>query len=135
MAMGFGDGVLRLSPTAVKKGAKVTLTIQGGIFYIGGLYWMVRVGEQVIEPADDSSAACTLSIDWLAAKPGVFPVAVAYGAKGTPNLGWALVGFVAVDGGSPTAQPGLGCDPATPCAQAAPYTCACNNGICGCSAP
>jgi hypothetical protein len=135
MAMTFADGSLRLSPTLVNKGDKVTVTIRGGMFYIGALYWMVRIGEQVLEPANDAKAACTLTIDWVAAKAGTFAVAVAYGAQGGPNIGWTLVGFVSVAAGQPGAQPGLACDKANPCAQASPYSCSCNKGSCGCSKP
>ncbi len=133
VAMTFADGSLRLTPTLVNKGAKVTVTIQGGVFYIGALYWIVRIGEQVLEPANDATAACTLTTQWLAAKAGTFPVAVAYGAQGVPNIGWTLVGFVSVGSGQPGVQPGFSCDPANPCAQAPPYTCACSKGVCGCS--
>ncbi len=133
MSMSFEDGALRLYPSEVAVGQEVTLSVSGGSFYIGAAYWMMRIGDKVLEPLTDAEAACTISTPWTPTKAGVVPVHVAYGFGGVPNVGWALVGFLSVDAPSSDIQPGFSCSAEASCAQAPPYTCTCQEGYCACT--
>ena len=132
-AMGFADGDLRIHPAATTVGKEVTVSVQGGVFYIGALFWMMRVGDEVLEPLIDWEENCTISIPWTPTQAGTFPVYVAYGSDGTPNINWTLAGFITVDTPSQDTQPGFSCTSETTCAQAPPYTCTCQDGHCACA--
>ncbi len=127
-SMGFPPGELRVSPLAAKTGVKTTLTVVGGHFYIGALWWVVGVGPDVIDPVDETSAACTLKAAWTGKQPGVYAVRVGYGGlRANLNKG-GLAGFVRVsDDGAPPlgVQPGYPCDAQTVCTQGDGWVCAC----------
>jgi len=129
-SMSFEPGVLRVYPTSGVAGQKVELSIEGGTFYIGALWWNVRVGSVKVE-VNPMSTSCTLKATLTPPSPGIYPVEVAYGGNG-----WALAGFYPASGGassSPLIQPGYSCQPGgTACAEGGGYSCACVSGRCAC---
>jgi hypothetical protein len=130
-SMSFEPGVLRVSPTVGGAGQKVKLRIEGGTFYIGALWWSVRLGPAVKADVDPTSTSCTLEATLTPPSPGSYPVEVAYGGKG-----WALAGFYTASGGvisPPLIQPGYPCQPGgQACAEGGGYSCACVSGRCAC---
>ena len=132
--MGFAPGSLRVSPTQVPSGKPTKLTIRGGMFYIGALFWLVSVGDEQIGPVNEG-ASCNISTPWTPKSSGVVPVLAYYGYMGKGGPGGELAGFVAVDGPDPGRQPGQTCSATQPCAEAAPWLCDCVKGRCGCKKP
>ena len=129
MAMGFASGSLRVTPTLGVAGKPVTLTVTGGKFYIGAMFWEVSLGGATQIAGHPSD--CTVTATLTPTKPGLFPVEVRYTNGSKP----ALAGFYLASGGSippVSAQPGYPCSPSLKCAQATPYTCACISGRCQC---
>ena len=127
--MGFSAGTLRVTPNLGVAGKPVTLTITGGKFYIGAIFWQVNLGsaKQIAQHPN----SCTVTATLTPAKPGIYPVEVRYANGSKP----ALAGFYVASGGSippAAAQPGFPCSPSVKCAQAKPYTCACVSGRCQC---
>ncbi|HAN32744.1 MAG TPA: hypothetical protein DCQ06_14215 [Myxococcales bacterium] len=133
-AMVFASGVLRVSPNVVTLGETQTLTVNGGQFYIGALYWVIGIDAFESGPAENTEKSCTLETPWKATKAGIFPVEVAYGPQSDKQI---LAGFVQVlpAGAQPQAglQPGQSCDGTSVCLQAGSYTCGCVAGECSCS--
>ncbi len=130
-AMGFPPGALRVSPTTGNAGAAVQLSVQGGEFYIGALWWSVGLGpgERPVNAA--SLGRCGLIATVTPSKPGVFPVMVGYGTN-KPSL----AGFYTASGGSlppKTVQPGYPCGGGDVCAEATPFRCQCQSGRCVCN--
>jgi hypothetical protein len=130
-------GPLRINPTSGIAGQKVKLNIQGAPFYVGALFYNVRIGSQIIME-EPTGKTCSIGATFTPPNPGVYVVEVSqYGGGGTP---WVLAGFYTASGGvipQPTIQPGDFCktnpapgDPA--CASASPYKCACVSGRCVC---
>ena len=132
--MGFAPGSLRVSPTQVSSGKPAKLTIHGGMFYIGALFWIVSVDGKEIAPVNEG-ATCSISTPWMPKTSGVVPVLAYYGDTGKGGLGGELAGFVAVDGPDPGRQPGQTCSVVQPCAQASPWQCDCVKGHCACKGP
>jgi hypothetical protein len=131
IAMGFAHNQLRVSPTYGKAGTAVTLTVQGGTFYIGAIWFNMRLGSGKGVTANDS-VKCTLTATLTPAKAGIYPVEVQYQNGSYP---WALAGFYTASaaGTAPgTVQPGYPCTFSSTCAQASPYTCSCVSGRCQC---
>lgn len=130
MAMGFGGGSLRVSPTQGVAGKAVTLTVTGGAFYIGAMWWTMNLGS--IEANVQHKGTCTVTATFVPPKPGLYPVEVRYKNGSKP----ALAGFYLASGGSippPTAQPGYPCSASLKCAQAKPFSCSCVKGRCKCT--
>jgi len=129
-------GPLRMSPVSGVAGQAVTFIIEGAPFYVGALFYKVRMGslEKMEEAA---SKPCTIAATFTPPTPGIHVVEVSQYGGGPP---WVLAGFFTASGGSiplPTIQPGFPCsmnpapgDPA--CAQTAPYSCSCVGGRCMC---
>lgn len=132
--MGFAPGSLRLSATQATTGESIKLTVDGGMFYIGALFWLIRIGDETIGPVNEG-ATCSISTTWTPKASGVVPVLAYYGEEGKGGPGGELAGFVAVDGPDPGRQPGQTCSASQPCAQAAPWSCTCVQGRCGCKKP
>jgi len=129
MAMKFSSGNLRVTPTQGVAGKPVTLTVSGGAFYIGAMFWVMHLGSIVANVTHVGT--CRVKATFIPPKPGLYPVQVRYtnGTKAT------LAGFYLASGGSippPTAQPGYPCSASLKCAQAKPYTCSCVKGRCQC---
>jgi hypothetical protein len=129
-------GPLRINPTSGTAGKQVKLIIQGAPFYIGALFYNVRIGTQVMME-ESGSGSCSIGATFTPPNPGVYVVEVSQYGGGAP---WVLAGFYTASGGvipQPTIQPGEFCktnpapgDPA--CAAASPYTCTCVSGRCVC---
>lgn len=129
-AMGFAPGSLRISPTNGVAGKAVTLTVEGGSFYIGALHWLVSLGNISSGPVTQGGN-CQLRATFVPPKPGAYPVLVGYGGK--PKI---LAGFFTASGGSAPPnwiQPGYPCGAGDTCATASGYTCACKQGRCACT--
>ncbi len=132
--MAFEPGSLRVFPTKASVGEQVKLTIQGGMFYIGALFWLVAVDgsplSQVVE-----GKTCTVSATWTPKKKGLFPITAYYGTpdKGPGTINGTLAGFVSVGGPDAGTQPGQPCTSSAACAQAPPWACACVSGRCACT--
>lgn len=132
--MGFAPGSLRVSPAQVTSGEPTKLTIQGGMFYIGALFWIVKAGGDDIGPVNEG-ASCSISTPWTPKSSGVVPVLAYYGSEDKGWPGGELAGFVAVDGPDPGRQPGQTCSASQACAQASPWQCDCVLGRCACKKP
>jgi hypothetical protein len=134
--MVFDDHTLRISPTHGVAGQAVTLTVRGGHFYIGALFWVVSMGgdEAISEPAVDN---CNIDATFTPMAPGIYPVFVGYGSSSIT----ALAGFYTASAGlTPpnTIQPGFPCTPKSGlnvCTEGGGYTCTCDNGRCNCTGP
>ena len=127
-SMGFPPGALRITPTSGTAGKMTDMIVFGGDFYIGALHWIVDVGGN--QPAMMGGARCEIRFKFTAAKPGVYPVTVGYGAKGQ-----ALAGFFTASNGVPEPkwiQPGFACGAGDTCAQGGSWRCACKAGRCVC---
>jgi hypothetical protein len=129
-------GPLRMQPTSGIAGQPVKLTIEGSPFYVGALFYYVRMGSQKVMD-QPGPKQCTITATLTPPKPGIYAVEVSqYG--GQPP--WVLAGFYTASGGSipmPSVQPGYPCNPKPApgdptCAQAPPYSCACVAGQCVC---
>jgi len=129
-------GPLRIQPTSGTAGQPVTITVEGASFYIGALFYMIRMDQD--EKMDMSgSKPCSVSATFTPPTPGVHVVEVSQYGGGAP---WVLAGFYVASGGMvpmPTIQPGYPCkanpapgDPA--CLQGGAYACACVSGRCQC---
>jgi len=128
-------GPLRIMPTSGTAGQSVTITVEGAPFYVGALFYLIRMGSE--EKMEKQSGHCTIKATFKPPTPGPYVVEVSQYGGGPP---WVLAGFYTASGGStpmPTIQPGFPCsanpapgDPA--CAQAAPYSCACVARRCQC---
>jgi hypothetical protein len=134
---GLMIGPLRISPVDGPAGQKVTLTISGAPFYIGALWYSVRMGNETVMWSGGGGDECSLSATFTPPKPGIYPVEVSqYGGKDP----WVLAGFYTASGGvapMPSIQPGYWCsmypqpgDP--PCQAAPPWACGCFSGRCRC---
>lgn len=135
-AMGFDSGTLRIAPTSGNAADEVTVSIEGGSFYVGALSWFARVagGEGVFLDGAEGGP-CRAKFTFTPPGPGLHPVEVSYGDGGGSH-GWVLAGFYLASGGIPPtamAQPGLRCSSALPCAMASPYICSCIQGRCRCN--
>lgn len=128
-------GPLRITPTSGIAGQPVKIVVEGANFYIGALFYMLRMAGQ--EKMDMGMKECSVAATFTPSSPGLHAVEVSqYG--GQPP--WVLAGFYLASGGSqppPSIQPGYPCkSPAAPgdpaCAQALPYTCQCLSGRCQC---
>jgi hypothetical protein len=130
------SGPLRITPTQGTAGLPVKLNIQGAPFYIGALFYNVRMGSEV-KPEESGTGQCSIGATFTPPNPGIYVVEVSQYGGGTP---WVLAGFYTASGGvipMPTIQPGYTCatnpapgDPA--CASASPYSCTCVAGRCVC---
>ncbi len=129
-------GPLRFSPTSGIAGQKVTITVSGAPFYVGALFYNVRMGSET-KMEEGASKPCSIAATFTPPNPGLHVVEVSQYGGGAP---WVLAGFYTASGGSipqPTVQPGDFCkvnpapgDPA--CASAPPYSCSCVAGRCVC---
>jgi len=126
-------GPLRISPTSGTAGQPVKLIVSGSPFYIGALFYKVRLGTE--EKMEESGAGeCTIGATFTPKTPGLYAVEVSQYGGGGP---WVLAGFYLASGGAigdPEIQPGYTCPTATAkqCASAGPYACGCTNGRCVC---
>jgi hypothetical protein len=128
-------GPLRFSPTSGIAGQKVALKVSGAPFYVGALFYNIRMGSEV--KPEETGGECTIGASFTPPSPGLYTVEVSQYGGGAP---WVLAGFYTASGGSipqPTIQPGDFCkpnpapgDPA--CASAPPYACSCIAGRCVC---
>jgi hypothetical protein len=133
------SGPLRILPTTGTAGEPVTLSIRGAPFIVGALFFNIRMGNEV-RGEEGGSGPCEIKTTFTPPNPGLYAVEVSqYGGKAP----WALAGFYLASGGAtapPDVQPGFPCSmtpaPGDPtCASAAPYTCTCIEGRCGCQQP
>lgn len=130
------QGPLRFSPTSGVAGQKVTITVQGAPFYVGALFYNLRMGSET-KMEEGASKPCAIAATFTPPSPGLHVVEVSQYGGGPP---WVLAGFYTASGGSipqPMIQPGDFCkvnpapgDPA--CASAPPYSCSCVSGRCVC---
>ena len=132
LAMKFQPGALRVQPTAVAVGAKVTVTVEGGPFYIGALWWVIRIGAFESGPAEGAKVNCQLNTPWTAKEAGVFAVEASYGSSG-PNA--TLAGFITVGGAGGGVQPGYSCQTSSDCLSGGGWSCGCASGVCLCEKP
>ncbi len=130
------QGPLRFYPTIGVAGQQVTITVQGTPFYIGALFYNLRMGSET-KMQEPASKPCAIAGTFTPPNPGLYVVEVSQYGGGPP---WVLAGFYTASGASippPTIQPGDFCkvnpapgDPA--CASAPPYACGCVAGRCVC---
>jgi hypothetical protein len=129
-------GPLRINPTQGIAGQTVKLTIDGAAFYVGALFYNVRMGSET-KMEEPGKGECSIGATFTPPNPGIYAVEVSQYGGGAP---WVLAGFYTASGGSipkPTVQPGYFCsmspapgDPA--CASAPPWSCSCVAGRCAC---
>lgn len=130
----FGPGELWISPTQGTANTPVTLTVRGGMFHNGALFWWIRiVGEAAVQLTTGSDCKATATLTPKTA--GVHAVEVAYG--GTPptqKSAWSLAGYFVTGAPQPgLLQPGGACSKVTdPCAKGDGYSCVCLSGRCEC---
>ncbi|MCB9558421.1 MAG: hypothetical protein H6707_20060 [Deltaproteobacteria bacterium] len=129
-------GDLYIDPTSGPAGAPVNIRVQGGQFYIGALWWAIRLGEGPWIAASEDSGNCLITATITPSKPGIYPVEVTYGPSTQPGAPrGTLAGFFVATSGvlaAPLLQPGARCSLQDSCAQAHPYRCSCQSGRCAC---
>ena len=121
---------LKISPPAGPANQDVTLSIQGFPFYVGALFYLVRVGDSG-DLMQMGGTTCSFSVTVPGQPDGTVPVWVSqYGG----NDPWVLAGFFDwYSGGYPPActQPGYPCSADTgPCCQTPDVPMACVAGRC-----
>lgn len=130
------SGPLRISPTGGVAGTQVTITVEGAAFYIGALFYKIRMGSE--EKMEQYSAKpCSIGAKFTPPSPGIYAVEVSQYGGGPP---WVLAGFYLASGGvvpKPSIQPGYPCSsnppPGSPtCITGFPYKCLCISGRCAC---
>ena len=129
-------GPLRFSPLTGVAGQSVTITVEGAAFYVGALFYNIRIGSEV--KMEMNVGNCAIKASFTPPSPGAYAVEVSQYGGGSP---WVLAGFYIASGGSipmPTIQPGYPCptnpapgDPA--CIQGGSYSCTCVGGRCQCN--
>jgi hypothetical protein len=130
------SGPLRISPTQGIAGQAVKINVSGAPFYIGALFYNVRMGSEV-RMEESGVGTCSIGATFTPPTPGTYVVEVSQYGGSAP---WVLAGFYTASGGAmpmPTLQPGYPCatNPAPgdpPCASASPYSCTCLAGRCVC---
>jgi hypothetical protein len=137
--MHFEPGVLRIQPTIGPVGQPVTLSIEGGDFYIGALQWRAQIGEHgalVGLMTGASSLICQARATFPPPGAGIFPVLVYVGGAPATLAGFFYARPEPLD----TIQPGFPCSPeercepafACGCAEVEPYECSCVDRRCRC---
>lgn len=130
-------GPLRISPTEGVAGEKQLLYVQGANFYVGALFYEVRMlrGAEVIDVEIDISAiSCSLVVYGTFDRPGIYTVQVS--EYGGGERGWVLAGFYTATAGSmpeETIQPGFRCGEGDVCGWGPGYSCGCVDGRCRCN--
>jgi len=128
-AMGFPPSTLRISPTHGIAGKEVALTVEGGEFYVGAIFWLVQLGKE--KPVQvNHGGKCLVVAKVTPPAPGIYPVLVGYGGKPTVLAGFYLASAGVIP--PKTVQPGYPCTSQSTCAQTAPYSCKCVAGRCSC---
>ncbi|MCA9664456.1 MAG: hypothetical protein KC503_02675 [Myxococcales bacterium] len=123
---------LRISPVSGPAGQQNQIAIEGAPFYIGALFYLIRVNGGSGTMDIPASKPCTTVLRFTPPSPGVYTIEVSQYGGGTP---WVLAGFfTATAGASPTGdvQPGFACGPSDTCHSGPGKTCSCQAGRCRC---
>jgi hypothetical protein len=130
LAQGPLPPYLKISPASGPAGQDATLQIEGYPFYVGALFYLVRVGDSD-ELFQEGGSTCSFSVTVPGRPAGVEPVWVSQYGGGEP---WVLAGFFEwLDGGYPAGcgQPGFPCgDDMGPCCESQDVPMACVEGRC-----
>lgn len=129
MAMGPLPEYLAISPTSGVAGEEHEIRITGFPFYVGALFYPVRIGDS--DPLFTASQLepCAISVQTPALAPGMVPVWVGdYGGDG-PEV---LAGFFTFSGGvtDTCVQPGYQCLDTLSCCETADVPMSCQGGRC-----
>ncbi len=119
---------LKISPIITPAYEDVTLRVQGYPFYVGALYYLVKVGESE-DLFQGGGSTCSFDVTVPGQPPQTVPVWVSqYGG----NDPWVLAGFLTwSDGTYPSCmQPGYPCGPQQPCCETLDVPMACVAGRC-----
>jgi hypothetical protein len=121
---------LKISPTSGPAGQDVELHVEGFPFYVGALYYLVRVGSSG-DLYQGGDTTCSFTVVVPGQSEGLVPVWVSQYGGGEP---WVLAGFFGWYGsGYPPAcsQPGFPCAPDSgPCCQTQDVPMTCSAGRC-----
>lgn len=120
---------LRIEPVWGTAGQSHTITISGFPFYIGALWYAVRLGDEDVTHLSYGGSTCSFHVDAPARPPGMVPIWVsAYG--GTDP--WVLAGLFTYSGGSTVdcVQPGFPCAPGSSCCSTTGVPLICDAGRC-----
>lgn len=120
--------LLKLRSTFGRPGTEQEITVEGAPFYIGALYYTLRVGDSDPTPESGSPGRCQLTFRAPARPPGMEPIWVSqYGGREP----WVLAGFFRFGGEPPTCvQPGFQCEDARGCCETAAVPMTCTAGRC-----
>lgn len=123
---------LRIQPVSGLAGQQTLVVIEGARFYIGALFYLVRVNGGAGAMDQPVSKPCATSFPFTPPAPGVYTVEVSqYGG----NAPWVLAGFFTATAGAPPTgdvQPGFACGAGDTCHSGPGYTCSCQSGRCRC---
>jgi hypothetical protein len=119
---------LKLSSVYGPAGAQQTITIQGFPFYVGALYYLVRVGDSG-DLYQGGGTTCSFDVTVPPHATGLAPVWVSQYGGGDP---WVLAGFFTFSAGDyPTCvQPGNPCSAGTTCCETPDVPMGCVAGRC-----
>jgi hypothetical protein len=130
LAQGPLPPYLKISPSSGPAGQDVTLNVEGFPFYIGALFYLVRVGDGD-ELMQEGGSTCSFSVSLPGRPAGVEPVWVSQYGGGEP---WVLAGFFEwVGSGYPAGcvQPGFPCgDDTGTCCETGDVPMGCVEGRC-----
>lgn len=103
--------------------------IEGFPFYVGALFYLVRVGNSGDIDVSSSTGQCRITVRAPARPPGRVPVWVSSYGGGAPH---SLAGFFTYSGGSTDncVQPGFPCGNGPPCCATGDVPVSCQTGRC-----
>lgn len=127
-AMGPLPEYLKITPTFGTAYRDQVITVQGFPFYVGALYYLVRVGDSG-DLFQGAGTACGFQVEVPGQGFGIEPVWVSQYGGDEP---WVLAGFFTFSGGvlPECVQPGYPCLEGQPCCETPEVPMACVSGRC-----
>ena len=126
-AMGPVPEPLRIWPTSGAAGETTEVLVMGFPWYVGALWYGVRVDDETVDNLSDAAEDCSFSFTAPARPPGRVAVLVSQYGGGEP---WVLAGFFTYSAGDidDCVQPGYACGVGDTCCStsAVPVTCHAN---------
>jgi hypothetical protein len=129
MAQGPVPEPLRIWPTEGAAGQEHQIHIVGWPWYIGALYYGVRIGRDDVTHLTVGGGPCEIILNAPARDPGMRPIFVSqYG----PSEPWVLAGFFTWSGGvvNECIQPGFHCTPDDTCCSTPQLNVTCQDDRC-----
>ncbi|MGC4121921.1 MAG: hypothetical protein QM765_46535 [Myxococcales bacterium] len=127
-AMGPLPEYLKISPTVGPAFQDQVLTVEGFPFYVGALYYLVRVGDSG-DLFQEGGSRCSFEVRVPGQSFGTVPVFVSQYGGGDP---WVLAGFFTFSGGAlpSCTQPGFACVEGQECCETPEVPVSCVAGRC-----